>query len=199
MSRTTNRLASTARTNKVAIACCDRAGVARGQQWTEGTAIIDPDGWVVASAGPGRAMVVADVKLGGHARQDAHRVRRPVRRPPRRPLLARKRLEDLPVVQMRHELSAVANIQGDVGDSRSKALLPARVDEFVARPRPYLDRYRELLGNEPTGAPRPDTRDQRPPASRRSCLTRQPPGGEPQIRHQRAERLLAVLRRPSQH
>jgi 5-aminopentanamidase len=54
---------STARTNKVAIACCDRAGVERGQQWTEGTAIIDPDGWVVASAGPGTAMAVADVDL----------------------------------------------------------------------------------------------------------------------------------------
>jgi predicted amidohydrolase len=54
---------STARTNKVAIACCDRAGVERGQQWTEGTAIIDPDGWVVASAGPGSGMAVADVDL----------------------------------------------------------------------------------------------------------------------------------------
>jgi predicted amidohydrolase len=54
---------STARTNKVAIACCDRAGVERGQHWTEGSAIIDPDGWVVASAGPGTAMAVADVDL----------------------------------------------------------------------------------------------------------------------------------------
>ena len=54
---------STARTNKVAIACCDRAGVERGQQWTEGSAIIDPEGWVVASAGPGTAMAVADVDL----------------------------------------------------------------------------------------------------------------------------------------
>jgi len=54
---------STARTNKVAIACCDRAGLERGQQWTEGTAIIDPDGWVIASAGPGTAMAVADVDL----------------------------------------------------------------------------------------------------------------------------------------
>jgi 5-aminopentanamidase len=54
---------STARTNKVAIACCDRAGVERGQQWTEGTAIIDPDGWVVAAAGPGTAMAVADIDL----------------------------------------------------------------------------------------------------------------------------------------
>jgi predicted amidohydrolase len=54
---------STARTNKVAIACCDRAGVERGQQWTEGTAIIDPDGWIAASAGPGSGMAVADVDL----------------------------------------------------------------------------------------------------------------------------------------
>lgn len=54
---------STARTNKVAVACCDRAGVERGQRWTEGTAIINPDGWVAASAGPGTAMAVADVDL----------------------------------------------------------------------------------------------------------------------------------------
>ena len=54
---------STARTNKVAVACCDRAGVERGQQWTEGTAIIDPNGWVVAAAGPGAAMAVADIDL----------------------------------------------------------------------------------------------------------------------------------------
>jgi predicted amidohydrolase len=54
---------STARTNKVAIACCDRAGVERGQQWTEGSAIVDPDGWVAAEAGPGPAMAVADIDL----------------------------------------------------------------------------------------------------------------------------------------
>jgi 5-aminopentanamidase len=54
---------STARTNKIAIACCDRAGVERGQQWTEGTAIVDPDGWVAASAGTGTAMAIADIDL----------------------------------------------------------------------------------------------------------------------------------------
>jgi predicted amidohydrolase len=54
---------STARTNRIAVACCDRAGVERGQQWTEGTAIVDPDGWVVASAGPGTATAVADIDL----------------------------------------------------------------------------------------------------------------------------------------
>lgn len=38
-----------ARTNKVFIACCDRTGAERGQQWTEGTAIIDESGWVIAT------------------------------------------------------------------------------------------------------------------------------------------------------
>jgi 5-aminopentanamidase len=54
---------STARLNRIAIAVCDRAGVERGQLWTEGTAIIDPDGWVVAEAGPGPRLVIADVDL----------------------------------------------------------------------------------------------------------------------------------------
>jgi predicted amidohydrolase len=54
---------STARTNKIAVACCDRAGVERGQQWTEGTAIVGPDGWVAAAAGPGTAMAIADIDL----------------------------------------------------------------------------------------------------------------------------------------
>lgn len=54
---------STARTNRVAVAACDRAGVERGQEWTAGTAIVDQDGWVVASAGPGVGMAVADVDL----------------------------------------------------------------------------------------------------------------------------------------
>jgi predicted amidohydrolase len=54
---------STARTNKVAVAACDRAGVERGQQWTEGTVIVDPDGWIAAAAGPGTAMAIADIDL----------------------------------------------------------------------------------------------------------------------------------------
>lgn len=40
-----------ARTNRVAIACCDRRGVERGQAFTAGTAIVDEQGWVVAEAG----------------------------------------------------------------------------------------------------------------------------------------------------
>ena len=54
---------STARTNKVAVAVCDRAGVERGQPWTAGTAIVDPDGWVVATAGPGVGMAIAEIDL----------------------------------------------------------------------------------------------------------------------------------------
>jgi predicted amidohydrolase len=54
---------STARTNRVAVACCDRAGVERGQAWTEGSAIVDPNGWIAASAGPGAAIAIADVDL----------------------------------------------------------------------------------------------------------------------------------------
>lgn len=46
---------ATARVNKVAIACCDRSGTERGQQWTEGTAIIDPDGWLAATGHEARA------------------------------------------------------------------------------------------------------------------------------------------------
>ena len=54
---------STARTNKIAVAACDRAGVERGQPWTAGTAIVDPDGWVVATAGPGVGVAIADIDL----------------------------------------------------------------------------------------------------------------------------------------
>ena len=54
---------STARTNKIAVAVCDRSGTERDQPWTEGSAIVDPDGWVVAAAGPGSGMALADVDL----------------------------------------------------------------------------------------------------------------------------------------
>lgn len=54
---------STARTNKVAVAACDRAGLERGQPWTEGSSIVDPDGWVVAAVGPGSGTAIADIDL----------------------------------------------------------------------------------------------------------------------------------------
>ncbi len=54
---------SAARTNRVAIAVCDRTGVERGQHWAEGTAIINADGWVVAEVGGGTGAAVADVDL----------------------------------------------------------------------------------------------------------------------------------------
>lgn len=54
---------STARTNRIAIAACDRSGIERDQPWTEGSAIVDPDGWVVASVGAGSGMALADLDL----------------------------------------------------------------------------------------------------------------------------------------
>ena len=52
-----------ARVNRVAIACCDRAGTERGQRWTEGSTIIAADGWPVAEAGAGEGVATADVDL----------------------------------------------------------------------------------------------------------------------------------------
>ena len=54
---------SAARTNRVAIAVCDRAGEERGQQWAEGTVIINADGWVIAEVGTGTGVAVAEVDL----------------------------------------------------------------------------------------------------------------------------------------
>lgn len=53
---------SAARTNRVYIACCDRAGTERGQQWTAGTTIIDESGWIISTASPDGS-AVADVNL----------------------------------------------------------------------------------------------------------------------------------------
>lgn len=54
-----------ARTNRVFVAVCDRAGTERGQRWTRGTVVIDESGWVVTGApvsdGPGR-LVTADIE-----------------------------------------------------------------------------------------------------------------------------------------
>jgi predicted amidohydrolase len=49
-----------ARVNRVSIACCDRVGVERGEQWTGGTSIVDENGWVLASQtarGPATALI----------------------------------------------------------------------------------------------------------------------------------------------
>src|SRR3954447_153230 len=47
-----------ARVNHLFIACCDRTGTERGQEWTAGTTLIDETGWVIAAQtedGPARA------------------------------------------------------------------------------------------------------------------------------------------------
>jgi predicted amidohydrolase len=51
-----------ARVNKMAIACADRIGTERGQEWTGGTTIISEAGWVVATAGQD-AVATADLDL----------------------------------------------------------------------------------------------------------------------------------------
>jgi predicted amidohydrolase len=51
-----------ARVNRLAVACADRMGLERGQEWTGGTTIIGADGWVAAeSRAPG--LVSADLDL----------------------------------------------------------------------------------------------------------------------------------------
>lgn len=57
-----------ARVSRVFIACADRTGTERGQEWTAGTAIIDSDGWVLDAVDPvehpdGIGSAVADVDL----------------------------------------------------------------------------------------------------------------------------------------
>jgi predicted amidohydrolase len=71
-----------ARVNRVFIACCDRTGTERGQEWNAGTSIIDEQGWVMAAqAGVGSATAEVDLSrahdkhLGGLA--DAFGDRRP--------------------------------------------------------------------------------------------------------------------------
>lgn len=54
-----------ARVNRMAIACADRTGTERGQEWTGGTSIINEAGWVVATAGEtGMATAQLDLMLG---------------------------------------------------------------------------------------------------------------------------------------
>jgi predicted amidohydrolase len=52
-----------ARTNGVFIACCDRAGTERGQDWNEASVIVDQFGWVAAEteAGAGATAITVDV------------------------------------------------------------------------------------------------------------------------------------------
>lgn len=48
--------------NRMAIACADRCGIERGQEWEQGATIVGPDGWVLAeSCEPG--LLIADVDL----------------------------------------------------------------------------------------------------------------------------------------
>jgi predicted amidohydrolase len=53
-----------ARVNRMAVACADRVGTERGQEWTGGTTIIGVDGWVAAES-RNAGLVVAEIDLAG--------------------------------------------------------------------------------------------------------------------------------------
>ncbi|WP_218220664.1 nitrilase-related carbon-nitrogen hydrolase [Nesterenkonia sp. Act20] len=60
-----------ARTNGVFIACCDRAGIERGQSWNEATVIVSQYGWVVADVPDASgARPVARASLSLHLAED---------------------------------------------------------------------------------------------------------------------------------
>ena len=53
---------ATGRINRMAVACADRLGTERGQDWTGGSTIVDPEGWVAAES-PDPGLISADVDL----------------------------------------------------------------------------------------------------------------------------------------
>jgi predicted amidohydrolase len=70
-----------ARASAVPILCCDRRGAERGNEWTEGTAAVGSDGWLVGTKTAGGVLDVdvalspARTKIG--ERNDVFRDRRP--------------------------------------------------------------------------------------------------------------------------
>ncbi|MEU8303697.1 nitrilase-related carbon-nitrogen hydrolase [Actinomadura sp. NPDC048955] len=52
-----------ARASRVFVACCDRSGLERGERWTRGTVLVDPDGWIRASTGTEDGHATADLDL----------------------------------------------------------------------------------------------------------------------------------------
>ncbi|WP_299035214.1 nitrilase-related carbon-nitrogen hydrolase [uncultured Pseudokineococcus sp.] len=52
-----------ARANHVAVVCADRTGTERGVEWTEGSAVVSAEGWVVSDAVVGEGVAWADVDV----------------------------------------------------------------------------------------------------------------------------------------
>jgi predicted amidohydrolase len=70
-----------ARASAIPILCCDRRGAERGNEWTEGTAAVGADGWLVGAKTP-EGMLDVDVSLSPTRtkigeRNDVFRDRRP--------------------------------------------------------------------------------------------------------------------------
>ncbi|SFB56018.1 Predicted amidohydrolase [Amycolatopsis marina] len=62
-----------ARANRVFVACCDRSGVERGVRWTEGTAVISHEGWVLGEPdADGVAAADIDLELARDKSLTAH-------------------------------------------------------------------------------------------------------------------------------
>lgn len=59
------RTMASASTNRMAVAACDRCGVERGTDWVAGSAIVGPDGWLLAGPpdAPEPVLLTADVDL----------------------------------------------------------------------------------------------------------------------------------------
>ncbi|MFJ3763062.1 nitrilase-related carbon-nitrogen hydrolase [Streptomyces sp. NPDC090080] len=51
------------RANGLYIACADRAGTERGQEWTQGTAVVNQYGWITAAVTAGDQRIVTDLFL----------------------------------------------------------------------------------------------------------------------------------------
>ncbi|GAB37022.1 nitrilase-related carbon-nitrogen hydrolase [Gordonia otitidis] len=59
---------ATARVNGVFVACTDRTGSERGQDWTEGTVIVGPDGWTIGSRAHDFVVVDAELSAASNKR-----------------------------------------------------------------------------------------------------------------------------------
>lgn len=81
------RAMTSASTNRVFIAACDRTGTERDVDWVQGSVIVDENGWLVAGPGgraeSGEALLTADLDLSRardkrlNERNDVHGDRRP--------------------------------------------------------------------------------------------------------------------------
>jgi 5-aminopentanamidase len=77
------RVQAGAASNRMFIAACDRTGTEHGVQWTQGSVIVDPDGFPLAGLDPASDLLIAGCRLGEARNKrigehnDVHADRRP--------------------------------------------------------------------------------------------------------------------------